>query len=152
MNIALMTLAHGTWRSSPRPTSRSRVRTAKVTKPWRCAAQAAAPATSGSHCCAPALAGQASTASIAATARRPIARRRYRRTMDLGPSTRAVHAGLPPAAQGEPLLPGPVLAAPYHLRGDAHSTPYGYGRDANPTWTHLERAIGELDGGRCVVF
>ena len=70
----------------------------------------------------------------------------------LGPSTRAVHAGLPPAAQGEPLLPGPVLAAPFHLRGDVHSTPYGYGRDANPTWTHLERAIGELDGGRTVVF
>jgi cystathionine gamma-lyase len=69
-----------------------------------------------------------------------------------GPSTRAVHAGLPQAVQGEPLLPGPVLAAPFHLRGDAHSTPYGYGRDANPTWTHLERAIGELDGGRCVVF
>jgi cystathionine gamma-lyase len=70
----------------------------------------------------------------------------------LGPSTRAVHAGLPPAAQGEPLLPGPVLAAPFHLRGDPHSTPYGYGRDANPTWTRLERAIGELDGGRTVVF
>jgi cystathionine gamma-lyase len=45
-----------------------------------------------------------------------------------------------------------VLAAPFHLRGDPHSTPYGYGRDANPTWTHLERAIGGLDGGRCVVF
>jgi cystathionine gamma-lyase len=72
--------------------------------------------------------------------------------MHLGPSTRAVHAGLPDAAQGEPLLPGPVLAAPYHLRGDPESTPYGYGRDANPTWTHLERAIGELDGGRTVVF
>ena len=70
----------------------------------------------------------------------------------LGPSTRAVHAGLPPAAQGEPMLPGPVLAAPYHLRGDPHSTPYGYGRDANPTWTALERAIGELDGGATVVF
>ena len=25
---------------------------------------------------------------------------------------------MPPADQGEPLLPGPVLAAPYHLRGD----------------------------------
>jgi cystathionine gamma-lyase len=72
--------------------------------------------------------------------------------MSLGPSTRAVHAGLPPAAQGEPILPGPVLAAPYHLRGDPHSTPYGYGRDANPTWTALERAIGELDGGTTVVF
>jgi cystathionine gamma-lyase len=72
--------------------------------------------------------------------------------MDLGPSTRTVHAGLPAATQGEPMLPGPVLAAPYHLRGDPESTPYGYGRDANPTWTHLEQAIGELDGGDTVVF
>ena len=69
-----------------------------------------------------------------------------------GPSTRAVHAGLPPAEQGEPLLPGPVLAAPFHLRGAADSAAYGYGRDENPTWTHLERAIGELDGGETVVF
>jgi cystathionine gamma-lyase len=71
---------------------------------------------------------------------------------ELGPSTRAVHAGLPDPVQGEPLLPGPVLAAPYHLRGAADSAPYGYGRDANPTWTHLERALGELDGGESVVF
>jgi cystathionine gamma-lyase len=69
-----------------------------------------------------------------------------------GPSTRAIHAGLPDAVQGEPLLPGPVLAAPYHLRGAADSAPYGYGRDENPTWTHLERAIGSLDGGEAVVF
>src|ERR671922_1391631 len=71
---------------------------------------------------------------------------------ELGPSTRAVHAGLPEPEQGEPLLPGPVLAAPYHLRGAADAAPYGYGRDANPTWTHLERALGELDGGESVVF
>ena len=69
-----------------------------------------------------------------------------------GPSTRAVHAGLPPPAQGEPLLPGPVLAAPFHLRGPVDSAPYGYGRDANPTWTHLEHALGELDGGEAVAF
>jgi cystathionine gamma-lyase len=70
----------------------------------------------------------------------------------LGPSTRAVHAGLPPAEQGAPFLPGPALAAPYHLRGPADASPYGYGRDANPTWTHLERALGELDGGESVAF
>jgi cystathionine gamma-lyase len=69
-----------------------------------------------------------------------------------GPNTRAIHAGLPEAVQGEPLLPGPVFAAPYHLRGAADSAPYGYGRDENPTWTHLERAIGSLDGGETVVF
>jgi cystathionine gamma-lyase len=27
-----------------------------------------------------------------------------------------------------------------------------YGRDSNPTWRRLEAAIGELDGGRCVLF
>ena len=69
-----------------------------------------------------------------------------------GPSTRTVHAGLPAGAQGDPLLPGPVLAAPYHLRGDADAAPYGYGRDQNPSWTHLERALGELDGGEALVF
>lgn len=68
----------------------------------------------------------------------------------MGPSTRAIHAGLPAPVQGEPLLPGPVLAAPYHWRGAAEAA--GYGRDANPTWTHLERAIGELDGGESVAF
>ena len=69
-----------------------------------------------------------------------------------GPSTRSIHAGVPAGEQGEPLLPGPVLAAPYHLRGDKDAAPYGYGRDENPSWTHLERAIGELDGGEATVF
>jgi cystathionine gamma-lyase len=69
-----------------------------------------------------------------------------------GRSTRAIHAGLPDPVQGEPFLPGPVFAAPFHLRGAADAAPYGCGRDQNPTWTHLERAIGELDGGETVVF
>jgi cystathionine gamma-lyase len=74
------------------------------------------------------------------------------RPVEAGPSTRAAHAGLPAGDQGDPLLPGPVLAAPYHLRGPKDASVYGYGRDANPTWTGLERAIGELDGGEAVVF
>jgi cystathionine gamma-lyase len=69
-----------------------------------------------------------------------------------GPSTRSIHAGVPAGEQGDPLLPGPVLAAPYHLRGDKDAAPYGYGRDENPSWTHLERALGELDGGETTVF
>jgi cystathionine gamma-lyase len=69
-----------------------------------------------------------------------------------GASTRAIHAGVPEGEQGDPLLPGPVLAAPYHLRGDKDAAPYGYGRDENPSWTHLERALGSLDGGECTVF
>ena len=70
----------------------------------------------------------------------------------LGPSTRAVHAGLPAPAQGAPFLPGPVLAAPFHLMGPTDAAPYGYARDANPTIEALEAAIGALDGGHCVVY
>jgi cystathionine gamma-lyase len=69
-----------------------------------------------------------------------------------GPSTRSVHAGLPAAAQGEPFLPGPVFAAPFHLRGEVDSAPFTYGRYDNPAWAHLERALGELEGGEVVVF
>jgi cystathionine gamma-lyase len=61
-----------------------------------------------------------------------------------GDSTRSVHAGRPPATAYEPSLPGPVFASHYHLPGEA-AGPYTYGRDENPTWTHLERAIGELE-------
>ncbi|WP_210573549.1 cystathionine gamma-lyase [Streptomyces sp. GESEQ-4] len=73
-----------------------------------------------------------------------------------GEGTRAVRAGLPEPVKGEPTLPGPVFAAHYHLPGDP-TGPYTYGRDENPTWTHLERAIGELeapgqDGIETLVF
>ncbi|MGP4083096.1 cystathionine gamma-lyase [Streptomyces sp. KR55] len=62
----------------------------------------------------------------------------------VGDGTRAVRAGLPEPVKHEPTLPGPVFAAHYHLPGDP-TGPYTYGRDENPTWTHLERAIGELE-------
>jgi cystathionine gamma-lyase len=68
------------------------------------------------------------------------------------PATRVVHAGRPDATSGEPLLPGPVFAAPFHLRGAADSAPYGYGRYHNPTFTGYERALGELEGGHATVF
>lgn len=61
-----------------------------------------------------------------------------------GEGTRAVRAGLPEPLKYEPTLPGPVFAAHYHLPGEP-TGPYTYGRDENPTWTHLERAIGELE-------
>ncbi|WP_326651102.1 MULTISPECIES: cystathionine gamma-lyase [unclassified Streptomyces] len=61
-----------------------------------------------------------------------------------GDGTRAVRAGLPEPVKYEPTLPGPVFAAHFHLPGEA-TGPYTYGRDSNPTWTHLERAIGELE-------
>lgn len=61
-----------------------------------------------------------------------------------GDGTRAVRAGLPEPVKHEPTLPGPVFAAHFHLPGDP-TGPYTYGRDENPTWTHLEHAIGELE-------
>ncbi|MFK0255392.1 cystathionine gamma-lyase [Streptomyces sp. NPDC090445] len=61
-----------------------------------------------------------------------------------GDGTRAVRAGLPAPVKNEPPLPGPVFAAHFHLPGDV-AGPYTYGRDTNPTWTLLERAIGELE-------
>lgn len=60
-------------------------------------------------------------------------------------ATRVVRAGLPPEEPYAPPLPGPVFAAHYHLPGDPHDAPYAYGRDANPTWTALERAVGALE-------
>lgn len=61
-----------------------------------------------------------------------------------GDGTRVVRAGLPDPVKNEPPLPGPVFAAHFHLPGDV-SGPYTYGRDENPTWTRLERAISELE-------
>ncbi|HTN23693.1 MAG TPA: cystathionine gamma-lyase [Solirubrobacteraceae bacterium] len=68
------------------------------------------------------------------------------------PATRVVHAGLAPAAQGEPFLGGPVFAAPFHLRGAADASPYNYGRYGNPAWSAYEAALGELEGGEAVLF
>ncbi len=67
-------------------------------------------------------------------------------------ATRVIHAGLPEPSQGQPFLPGPVFAGPYHLAGDPASARYSYGRVHNPTWTHFERALGDLEGGEAVVF
>ncbi|MGN9803825.1 cystathionine gamma-lyase [Micromonospora sp. L32] len=68
--------------------------------------------------------------------------------------TRCVRAGLPEPVPGDPFLPGPVFAAPYHLdpwEGPAAAA-NGYGRPDNPTRRLLESAIGELEGGDCRVF
>jgi cystathionine gamma-lyase len=68
-----------------------------------------------------------------------------------GDGTRVVHAGLPAAASGEPLLPGPEFASLYHVSGDP-SGGYEYGRYGNRTWAAYEAALGELEGGRALVF
>jgi cystathionine gamma-lyase len=67
-------------------------------------------------------------------------------------ATRVVRAGLPAPEQGEPFLPGPVFAAPFHLRGDPDDSEYVYTRYGNPTWTAYEQALGELEGGEATLF
>jgi cystathionine gamma-lyase len=60
-------------------------------------------------------------------------------------ATRIIRSTLSRTVAGEPLLPGPVFAAPYHTPGDPTDTPYTYARSHNPTWTHLEKAIAEME-------
>ncbi len=72
--------------------------------------------------------------------------------MTYADGTRVVHAGLPAPAPGEPFLPGPVFAAPYHLDPVAGPGENGYGRPDNPTRRALEAAIGELEGGDVRAF
>ena len=70
-----------------------------------------------------------------------------------GTGRAACTAGTGPAALGAPLHPGPVLSATFQLGLPGEPTPADfYGRAGNPTWRALEAAIGELDGGECVVF
>jgi len=69
-----------------------------------------------------------------------------------GPGTRVVRAGLPEPEQGEPFLPGPVFAAPFHLSGDPHAAPAAYTRYGNPTWARYEEAVGSLEGAEAVLF
>lgn len=70
------------------------------------------------------------------------------------PGTRVVHAGLPEAEAGQPFLPGPVFAAPFHLPGDdPYAAPFGYARDGHPTLALYEQAVAELDNaGAATVF
>jgi cystathionine gamma-lyase len=67
-------------------------------------------------------------------------------------ATRVVRAGLPEPEQGLPFLPGPVFAAPFHLRGDPTDAAHGYGRQGHPTWDAYEAALAELEGGEAVLF
>ncbi|MBN1173761.1 MAG: cystathionine gamma-lyase [Micromonosporaceae bacterium] len=71
-----------------------------------------------------------------------------------GDGTRCVRAGLPPAVPGHPLRPGPVFAAPFHLDPVAGPQPGldDYARYNHPTSRDLEAAIGELEGGDCLLF
>src|SRR5580698_7123265 len=63
-------------------------------------------------------------------------------------STKIIRSTLTRAVAGEPLHPGPVFAAPYHTPGDPSDAMYSYARSHNPTWTVLEKAIGQMESGK----
>ncbi len=69
-----------------------------------------------------------------------------------GSGTAALHAGLPVASDGEPFLPGPVFAAPFHMAGDVDPENDLYGRYSGPTAERLEAAIGALEGAPVLTF
>src|SRR6202041_3748440 len=62
-------------------------------------------------------------------------------------ATKIIRSTLTRTVAGEPLHAGPVFAAPYHTPGDPNGTPYSYARSHNPTWTSLEKAIGQMESG-----
>jgi cystathionine gamma-lyase len=63
-------------------------------------------------------------------------------------STKIIRSTLTRVVMGEPLHPSPVFAAPYHTPGDPSEAPYSYARSHNPTWTALEKALGQMESGQ----
>ena len=62
-------------------------------------------------------------------------------------STRVVRAGRPERRPDAPLSEPVTFASTYVAGGDVE-----YGRYGNPTWTALEAAVGELEGGWALAF
>jgi cystathionine gamma-lyase len=63
-------------------------------------------------------------------------------------ATKIIRSTLTRTVAGEPLHSGPVFAAPFHTPGDPTGAPYSYARSNNPTWTALEKAIGQMESGQ----
>jgi cystathionine gamma-synthase len=68
-------------------------------------------------------------------------------------ATRAVHAGLEPDPSFASVIPAIHQTSTYaQPRPGEFAEDYDYARSANPTRAALERALGELEGGRAVCF
>ncbi|GAB4553219.1 MAG: cystathionine gamma-lyase [Anaerolineae bacterium] len=66
--------------------------------------------------------------------------------------TRVLRAGIPNPEQGAPFTPPITFASTYHAAGDPSGITYTYGRFGNPTWSHFEAALSELEGGSALAF
>lgn len=67
--------------------------------------------------------------------------------MNHHPETSAITAGRPEAAPDASINPPIVVSSTYHAGG-----PVGYGRYGNESWSALETAISELEGGQTLSF
>lgn len=67
--------------------------------------------------------------------------------MSFHPETSAITAGRPEVAPDASLNPPIVFSSTYHAGG-----PVGYGRYGNESWSALEAAISELEGGQTLSF
>ena len=67
--------------------------------------------------------------------------------MSLHPETSAITAGRPEAAPDASLNPPLIFSSTYHAGG-----PVGYGRYGNESWSALETAISQLEGGETLSF
>jgi cystathionine gamma-synthase len=67
--------------------------------------------------------------------------------MSIHPETTAITAGRPEAGPDVSLNPPIISSSTYHAGG-----PIGYGRYGNESWSALETAISELEGGQTLSF
>lgn len=67
-------------------------------------------------------------------------------------NTLSINAGAPPTENGNPFRKGPEFASTFHLSGDVDTNTYQYGRFGQPTWSALEQAIADLEGGETIIF
>ena len=67
--------------------------------------------------------------------------------MTFRPETSAITAGRPEVAPDASLNPPIIFSSTYHAGG-----PVGYGRYGNESWSALEAAISELEGGQTLSF
>jgi cystathionine beta-lyase/cystathionine gamma-synthase/pimeloyl-ACP methyl ester carboxylesterase len=66
------------------------------------------------------------------------------------PASALIHAGAQ-RDRGEPVVSPPVLASIFASDGEPGGA-LAYGRNGNPTWQSLERALGALEDGDAVAF
>jgi cystathionine gamma-lyase len=64
----------------------------------------------------------------------------------------SINAGAPTPKNGQAFRHGPEFASTFHLSGEVDPNTYQYGRFSQPTWTSLEKGLGELEGGDTIVF